>query len=444
MTTNIVGLIVLVIIIIVVVIVVVKFLSRQSCHSTIEAEKRFSVGRHHRRKHSSSSSDNTFIPGGIGAICLVSADCSTGLACENQTCVCPRPGTPAVTTTLQGTNSIIVTWTPVTGADFYQVVLYKVSSPTVFVPVEFATVEGITSLIYFDVPPGNYRAEVKAGSNACGLGFDTTPGTSTITIGTTCTTDQECTIDESCQNGFCTPLANQGLAQRCLTSTNCASGLVCTDSECVCPATPQVQPEIALGPHTGSVTVSWPATPGVDVFRVELRKQCTPVPPATDCFSEIVGEATVANSPDVTSIEFGDLVPGAVYFADLFTGSSACGVLATAQPSTSATVKLPCQTYVFPSEVRVVQGFLSDHNTRVVSLEWDPPTPTPDYYLFRIENNTGPAAVIQSLDLVTPAVIVTLTAGFTYNVQIFPYSATCPVDVNDVLLASFFVSPVPP
>jgi hypothetical protein len=463
-----VGFVILVIIIVVIIVALWKW--RRDSHRrrtdrrfSVEGE-RFKVERSHRSS-SSSTADDGFISGGLGEICVISGNlntCAAGLACEGQRCVCPRPSSPVVTAIESGIDTIVATWAPVLGADFYNVVLYRVISPTMVDPVEIVNGLRATVITFNNLAPGNYRVEVIAGSDVCGVLPDAVAGTATITVGCTannqcsgatpfcqagtcvqCSIDANCPAGQACHNGTCAIVTGQGLLQTCSTTANCASGLLCTNNQCVCPPTPLVQPSITLGPQPSSVIVSWPQTPGVDVYRVELRRQCTPVPLATTCFSEIVAEDTIVNTPGVTAVTFGGLEPGVTYFAQLFTGTVACGISATTQPSTSPTITLPCLPFVFTSAGRVAQSFLSPHNTRVVTVFWDPPTPKPDAYRVFIQDNTGGAFLAVLPGLIQPEFSIPLTAGFKYTIAIFPFTATCDPDlgVAQPLRISFFVSP---
>jgi hypothetical protein len=99
-----------VILVIIIVVIIVAWWnsrrdSRQNNHRKAHQE-RFRVERHRRSRSSSSSDDTVFIPGGLNDLCLVSDDCSNGLACQNQRCVCPRPNAPTVTAIEQGISGI--------------------------------------------------------------------------------------------------------------------------------------------------------------------------------------------------------------------------------------------------------------------------------------------------------------------------------------------------
>lgn len=444
----------------------------------VERSRRHRRNRSRSRNSSSSSDGSNLLPGGLGDICLISGGlttCASGLACQDQRCVCPRPLSPTVTTTTQGISAIIVTWDPVVNANFYEVILYRISGPGELGPVDVVNIEGVTTITFADLTPGTYKAEVKSGSNACGLAFDAVPGISIITIGCTlnnqcsgatpfcqagtcvqCLVSTDCSAGQTCQNGTCSLTTGQGVLQTCLTTDNCSFGLNCIAGLCQCVPpgpVPADKISLALNPaNPTSIIVTWPTVANADFYEVTLL-ETDPLPNSDIRVSPTQTIITPTLPPATLSATFTGLTHGGQYFAEIVTGSRSCGISGVTPPSISvSTASIPCVPFVFPSAGRVTQGLLNpDNNTRTVVLSWDPAIPTPDNYFVTIEGSTGPAplVIINGTELIQgqvdfPAVLVTLSAGLNYTAFIFPYTATCPTITSDRLLISFSVNSTDP
>ncbi len=112
---------------------------------------------------SSGRSDEDCIGQGIGQKCWKCEDCACGLACENKKCVCPKPPAPTINLQAFGQN-LMAMWTPVPGADFYNITLYN-SNGTVQSSQQFFT--GVMAT-FNNLPSGTYYITAYSGSHACG------------------------------------------------------------------------------------------------------------------------------------------------------------------------------------------------------------------------------------------------------------------------------------
>lgn len=182
---------------------------------------------------------------GIGDKCSKNSDCACGLACQGGKCACVKPPPPQIAIQKQG-SSITITWSPVPGADYYDIYLFNSQGVAVDISLFFVG----TVVTYSNLPPGIYHAIVFSGSNNCGSlqQFTQSPpvqiGSCTDNQGLMCPTGQLCNANTGtcvnclsntqcivpgtiCSNGDCVP--------GCTTDTTCPIGTICQNGQCVTP-----------------------------------------------------------------------------------------------------------------------------------------------------------------------------------------------------------------
>lgn len=143
---------------------------------------------------------------GIGGNCEMNTDCASGLRCDQGTCVCPTPNPPsnltaAVVFDQSGPGfRLQITWTAVTGADFYNIF---VMGPTSQTYLDYSMTSVTTPILL----PGMYSVKVFAGTDQCGTS-EVFAGASEIEIdpvpGGICSQNSECPSNQFCFNGTCT------------------------------------------------------------------------------------------------------------------------------------------------------------------------------------------------------------------------------------------------
>lgn len=444
-----------IVVIVLVVIVILWLINRRRCQTQNNIKKyRHAVGvaydqdfarvpvEHRRRSHLSSSSsssssssdsrrrhdDFAFRPGGLGDLCGVNPNtCAANLACVNGRCACSRPISPVVTAVEQGIDTIVTSWNAVSGANYYDVILYRVTANDM-VPVEVVRgLRGITTLTFNRLGPGNYRVDVTAGSDFCGIGPGSVAGIQVMNgvgceinaqcavINPTlpicsagscvqCTVNTQCAAGQRCTNNSCVQITGQGLNQACVNSLNCAQGLACQNLQCVCPKPPV--PQISTVTVVGNdVIVNWTASVGADYYEVVLYRDL--LAPAADVPLEVI-QVQVA-----TAATFNDLPVGR-YRVEVFALSNACGGLEEAGTMTFDII--PC---VLPLTVSAVDGGFGPivDGNRSVNIGWEPVTGA-DRYSVTIRPTVGGPAVFQTTT--TSNIITTnlpINGNFTATIQ---------------------------
>lgn len=245
---------------------------------SVNAASNSSTSSSTRRSSSSSTSASTVSPvcpssqpqncpqckdGGLGARCTVDTDCACGLKCQGRECICPKPPPPTLHIQRTGT-SITVTFSPVPGADYYNVFLFDANG--VAHAIQLFTNQ--TVLTFPDLPPGSFHVFAFSGSNQCGSLQQFSQ--SDIIVLLPCVTDMDCPNPTAshCLLGTCvqclTPvdcpqgqtcnLLNNTCVPTCNLSTDCLTpDTICTNGQCVCP-TPVIT-GMTISNMTGA---SWP------------------------------------------------------------------------------------------------------------------------------------------------------------------------------------------
>lgn len=161
-------------------------------------------------------------PGGIGSSCTLNADCVNGLSCVTgpdllNTCVCPKPDPPTITSITFELGKSTITWAPSVGASSYNIFIFGPSPQTflfyVGTTLELILEEGLYSILIYGV------------SLNCGEGL---PTFGQFTIGF-------CAADANCPNGFSCDV-NSGQCIECITDTGCqnnSNGSRCFQGNCV-------------------------------------------------------------------------------------------------------------------------------------------------------------------------------------------------------------------
>lgn len=279
--------------------------SHSSSNTSSSSDSSSSDSHHHHDRD-----DLIFLPGGLGDFCN-SNTCSTGLTCLDNRCACPRPIAPTVTAIKQGIDSILVNWNAVPQANYYDLILYRVTANDL-VPVEVVrNFRGVT-LTFDNLQPGTYRVEVTGGSDACGIVSGSNFGVAVVNnvgcetnaqcVGATpvcnlgacvqCTVDTQCAPGQRCQNNTCVQITGQGLNQPCVNNLNCAQGLACQNLLCVVSLPPQCQ--VNTDCPAGNVCTNGMCIPA-----------CPPPPTPTGFRTSIAGTRGIE--------VFWDPVPGAIY-----------------------------------------------------------------------------------------------------------------------------------
>lgn len=180
------------------------------------------VEGHH--PHSSSSSSSSFSSpdvecksGGIGTYCRENEDCACGLKCQGGTCTCPKPPPPNIRINTN-TNAITVTWSPVAGADFYDIYLFNQSGVAYAIQLFFTG----TVITFYNLPAGSYYVIVFSGSDQCGSLQQFTQS-EMIQVG-------GCARNSDCPSN--TPVCNNGICTGCTTNADCPSGQHCSANQC--------------------------------------------------------------------------------------------------------------------------------------------------------------------------------------------------------------------
>lgn len=106
--------------------------------------------------------------GGLGDVCQVDQDCATGLACQGEVCVCPKPGATAITGSVGADRRVVVDWTEVQGADYYIISVTRLNGE-IILGIPFITDNQIT---FGPVTPGQYVVVIYSASDACGVNRD--------------------------------------------------------------------------------------------------------------------------------------------------------------------------------------------------------------------------------------------------------------------------------
>lgn len=162
-------------------------------------------------------SNPTCKKGGLAYECDTNEDCACGLACQGGRCVCPKPPPPQLH--IQSfASSITVTWSPVTGADYYDVYLFDSNAIAYGVHLFFTN----TVITFSNLPPQTYYAIVFSGSNMCGS-LQQFSQTGEIGIGG-CEISADCPGQQICSNQTCV---------ECVQNSNCPDGNVCENNICV-------------------------------------------------------------------------------------------------------------------------------------------------------------------------------------------------------------------
>lgn len=256
---------------------------------------------------------------------------------DNRNCV--KPAAPIVTVTEQDIETIVVDWTTVANADYYDLFLYRqLATPQQLDPVEVVRfIRGFTTLTFSELVPGNYTVIMQSASDECGLSELNGSATATIQIGCDantqcgpdapfcqpngqcieCLTNDNCPPASNCQNNTCVNTVGQGLDQSCVTDLNCAQGLACQNLTCVCPKPPVVEINSTITTGNDAV-ISWAASPGADYYEVVLYRDL--VAPTADIPIELIQ----VHLP--TTVTFNDL-PVGEYRLEVFAMSNSCGGL---------------------------------------------------------------------------------------------------------------------
>lgn len=142
---------------------------------------------------------------GIGGNCQVNGHCASGLKCDQGECVCPTPNPPSnLTTALVFDQSgpgfrLQITWTAVTGVDFYNIF---VSGPSLHTYLDYGTTSVTTPILL----PGVYSVKVFAGTDKCGTS-EAFSSANEIVIdpvpGGICTRNDQCPSNQFCFQGNC-------------------------------------------------------------------------------------------------------------------------------------------------------------------------------------------------------------------------------------------------
>lgn len=281
-------------------------------------------------------------PRGLGGSCTTSVDCVGGLTCVNELCTCVKPSPPLEVNAITeisvdppGTR-LIISWTDVPGADYYNIFIDGPSSHT------FLFHQG--NVLFTPVlAPGFYTITVFAGDNDCGTGSTSTSTTIVIPAGNIpCDISADCPGDVPLCNqetGFCvlclsddqcfgntptcnvdagvcvpsvctsnqqcfgnTPVCNvsSGICVQCLTNPDCPNGYICSGNTCVCsgvvPA-PTVLDAFYTAPDT--LFVSWTAVPTAISYTITFVDPVNPTPVCinSSCPYTVMGNVTSVTIP---------------------------------------------------------------------------------------------------------------------------------------------------
>lgn len=119
---------------------------------------------------SSSSSDSAdSLGGGLRDRCRKSSDCASGLTCESRVCVCPKVPPPQVWVQANQNSTATVTWSPVPGADYYNVYVFNQN----MIGYGVYLFQTGTVLTTGSLPLGTYTAYAMSGSHDCGTSEQT-------------------------------------------------------------------------------------------------------------------------------------------------------------------------------------------------------------------------------------------------------------------------------
>jgi Cys-rich repeat protein len=426
-------------------------------------QERFEVQRSHRRRRRSSSlnspSSDDIITVGLGGICSgLQTQCASGLSCEDQRCVCPRPGTPVVQVAEVGINSITADWLSVPRADYYNVVLYKLTATGAANPVEVVNGLTATTINFNNLTAGTYRVEVTAGNRACGVLPNADAGVALIIVGcqsnsscpnatpicdqgtcVQCGLDSDCPSGFHCQSGSCVLTTGQGVHQACDTSINCSLGLDCVNHLCEitnCPR-PSQTTFVALTQTLtvpGTLSVSWTPVTGADLYRVTVYKI------ETDHLLSILGEEIiVAGQP--TMVNFLNIQPG-TYVASVLAGSNVCGFPLSTVEVFSNNVTFPCLTPLQPPANVNVETTPAGPGQTTVTVTWFPVVGA-DRYLVTITRLVGTVeseevfqGIVTGNQLTT--IVPNLLAGESYRVDVSSDSDAC--GLSSTATSSTFVT----
>lgn len=424
---------------------------------------------HHKCKDSSSSSSSSssdskskhdsddfcFRQGGLGDVCDANlAPCGFGLACLNGRCVCPRPSAPIVTAVERDLTNIVVTWNPVIGANYYELILLQENFDGNTAIRVVRALRNATTYTFTNVPPGNFRVEVRSGSDICGIVAGTPAGIARV-IGVGCETNAECAeIDPNtpiCQAGVCVVAASGGgggIGEPCTTDSTCAGGLTCENGVCACaqPAAPVLTLTVF---NFDALTVSWLPVPTADYYSLYLYR-VTGTPPRNVPVENVQFLRSTTNS-----FTFGGLIPG-VYFVEAFAGSDECGSSSTSG-SESQQVTIDCVNDTQcetgqrcadnacapgdcvcpqPAALEPSQIILTLLPPNSIVVTWQS-VPNADFYkvtLFQVGDDPDANIRLQSFEIVdSPARTVTfedVETGAEYFVEIVTGSTTCGISVT--------------
>lgn len=155
--------------------------------------------------------------GGLQNLCQTNDDCACGLACEGGRCVCPKPPPPQLHIQSSG-SSITITWSPINGADYYDIYLFDANAIAYGVHLFFTN----TVITFNNLPPAYYYAIAFSGSNACGSLQQFSQSSQIAIYG--CMSSVECPGNQICSNATCVECAVNG---------HCQDGNVCQNNTCV-------------------------------------------------------------------------------------------------------------------------------------------------------------------------------------------------------------------
>ena len=414
---------------------------KQSSSSSSNSSSSKSSSSSSSSSSSNSSSSDSFVPGGLGDACLMTEDCSTGLACDNGHCLCPTPAAPVVTLTEEGISTVVVTWTAVPNADYYDVNLYKLTGVSEEAdPIEVRRfVRGRTTLIFENLSAGIYKAEVYSGNDRCGTSERAGLGIDTVTIGcednnqcvgTTpfcqlgeciqCLSDVNCPLGNRCADGTCAPLRGQGINQLCADQSNCSSGLTCVDQQCICLQPTAIPlPDIAFNVISPSnvLVITWVPIPQADFYQLELFKI-----DSTTGESIRVGEPIFVDSP-TTSYTTAPLEVGGEYFFEITTGSNSCGISGPEATTVSPNFTVPCNAPPAAINNMTISVGNITNNTRPVTLSWASVAGA-DLYEVILQQVGRPEPVLFA-EQSNPSVTAQLAIGQDYTLVVYSVSRNC-------------------
>lgn len=143
--------------------------------------------------------------GGIGGNCEMNTDCASGLRCDQGECVCPTPNPPSNLTATPVFDQagpgfrLQIAWSPVTGANLYNIIISGPSPQTYF---NYTGTSVTTPLLL----PGTYSIKVFAGTTQCGTS-EISSNVSEIVVSPVpngiCARDNQCPTNQFCFQGTC-------------------------------------------------------------------------------------------------------------------------------------------------------------------------------------------------------------------------------------------------